>query len=380
LDLYYQKIGGFAVKRNIWRNKKGQIQGVDFALSMIIFLIIFAEVIVLSLNFLEPKYQNLDSRAFESSANQISEVFFASTGYPNDWEYKYSTQFNSFGLREIGTTSLDANKISRINPQALYSLSYQNLKRNLSLEDDIGFQLNLESLFDVSSTLTLSQPTGSINITTSLSDCIVWSFLVAPNNTVIFTQKSQTDTSGDLDLSFPTGVAVLPDGYYTLVVFAQSQTGIYAIDYQEVIIGTETNFGLQFIVQENVLNNGLANIQTTFVGTLTSLSTIILYPYTEGNEQYGNESVVISSPSTSETFDLRIPTNGTCVAIVTADSITGFQRKSFLYPSQLSEKFGTIYGSDLIPENKQIVKIEKIVVIRECLFKAVLYVWPQFLR
>ncbi|MBK5114267.1 MAG: hypothetical protein KGD59_09585 [Candidatus Heimdallarchaeota archaeon] len=368
------------MKRNIWRNKKGQIQGVDFALSMIIFLIIFAEVIVLSLNFLEPKYQNLDSRAFESSANQISEAFFASTGYPNDWEYKYSTQFNSFGLREIGTTSLDANKISRINPQALYSLSYQNLKRNLSLEDDIGFQLNLESLFDVSSILTLSQPTGSINITTSLSDCIVWSFLVAPNNTVIFTQKSQTDTSGDLDLSFPTGVAVLPDGYYTLVVFAQSQTGIYAIDYQEVIIGTETNFGLQFIVQENVLNNGLANIQTSFVGTLTSLSTIILYPYTEGNEQYGNESVVISSPSTSETFDLRIPTNGTCVAIVTADSITGFQRKSFLYPSQLSEKFGTIYGSDLMPENKQIVKIEKIVVIRECLFKAVLYVWPQFLR
>ena len=73
------------MKRNIWRNKKGQIQGVDFALAMIIFMIMFAEVIVLSLNFLEPKYQNLDNRAFESSANQVSEVFFSSTGYPNDW-------------------------------------------------------------------------------------------------------------------------------------------------------------------------------------------------------------------------------------------------------------------------------------------------------
>lgn len=367
------------MKRKIWRNKKGQIQGVDFALAMIIFMIMFAEVIVLSLNFLEPKYQNLDSRAFESSANQVSEVFFTSTGYPNDWEYKYSTEFNSFGLREIGTTSLDANKISRINPRALYSLSYENLKRNLSLENKFGFQLNLESLFDVSSTLTLSQPIGSINITTSLGDCIVWSFVVAPNSSVVFTQKSQTDTSGNLDLSFPTGVAVLPDGHYTLVVFAQSQIGIYAVDYEEVVIGTESNFGLQLIVQENISNNGLANIQTSFVGSLTSLSAIVLFPYTEGNEQFGNESSIISSPSTTETFDLRIPTNGTCVSIVTADSLLGFQRSVFVYPSQLSEKFGTIYGADLLPENKQVVKIEKIVVVRECLFKAVLYVWPQYL-
>ena len=33
------------MKRNIWRNKKGQIQGVDFALAMVIFMIMFAEII-----------------------------------------------------------------------------------------------------------------------------------------------------------------------------------------------------------------------------------------------------------------------------------------------------------------------------------------------
>jgi len=365
--------------RKIRRNKKGQIQGVDFALAMIIFMIMFAEVIVLSLNFLEPKYQNLDNQAFEAQANQVSEVFFASTGYPDDWEYQYSSQFNSFGLREIGTTNLDANKISRINPYAAYSLSYDNLRGNLSIEGGIGFQLIIESIFDVSSTLTLSQPTASIDIVTSIGNCDVWSFIVAPNNSVIYTQKSQTNASGILGLTFPTGIAALPDGVYSLVVFAQSGTGIYAVDYQEVVVGTQTNFGLQLIVQENSANNGLANIQATFAGSFTSLSAIVLYPYAAGNEQFGNESDVVSGPTGTATFDLRIPTNGTCVALTTADSVIGFQRKSFIYPSQLSEKFDTIYGADLIPDNKQVVRVEKIVVIRECLFKAVLYIWPQYL-
>ncbi len=364
--------------RKIWRNKKGQIQGVDFALAMIIFMIMFAEVIVLSLNFLEPKYQNLDNRAFEAQASQVSEAFFASTGYPVDWEYKYSSQFNSFGLREIGSTNLDANKISRINPNAAYSLSYYNLRGNLSLGGNIGFQLIIDSLFDVSSILTMSQPTGIISITTSIGNCDVWSFVVAPNNSVIFTQKSQTDISGILVQTFPTGVAVLPDGVYSLVVFAQSEAGIYAIDYQEVVIGAQTNFGLKLIVQESSANNGLASIQSTFAGAFTSLTAVVVYPYAEGNELYGNESEVVSGPIGSASFDLRIPTNGTCVALVTADSLGGFQRKSFIYPSQLSDKFGTIYGANLIPEDKQVVKIEKIVVIRECLFKAVLYVWPQY--
>ena len=88
--------------RKLFRfNRKGQIRGVDFALSMIIFMIIFAEVIVLTLTFLEPKYQNLGSKAFEDRANQISSAFFISTGYPVYWEYNYDTKFNSFGLRKL---------------------------------------------------------------------------------------------------------------------------------------------------------------------------------------------------------------------------------------------------------------------------------------
>jgi len=362
--------------KRLWRNKKGQIQGVDFALAMIIFMIIFAEVIVLSLSYLQPKYLNLDNQAFESRTSQLSDTFFASTGYPSSWEYSYTTTFNSFGLRQIGTSALDANKISRITPRSLYSISYDNLIGNLTREEDLGFQFTISTLFEANSTLSLTQPLGSINIITSLGNCMTWCFVVAPNSTIIYTHKEGTDSTGLLNLNFDTGSGVLPDGYYTLVVFAESQKGIFAINYDHVIIGTEVNFGLKAIIQENSANNGEAVIQTQFLGAANSLSTIVLYPYQDGAELYGNDSQTITLPSSQEVFNLRIPTNGTCVALVTGINVLGFSRRTYIFPSILTSEFNTVCGPQYIPENESLVKIEQIVVIRECLFKAVLLVWP----
>jgi hypothetical protein len=365
------------MKRNIWRNKKGQIQGVDFALAMIIFMIMFAEIIVLSLSFLEPKYQNLEDRAFQSRADQVADVFFASSGYPNDWEFDYVSEFNSFGLRRISSNELDANKIARINPDSLYSISYTNLKNNLSRELEIGFQFEITSLFDVSSTITLSQPIGTLAVNTSLAYCTIWLFVVAPNSSVIYTDLTQTDGSGYLSVFFPTGSGLLSSGFYSLVVFAKSPGGLFAIDYQEVNTGTETDHGLQMLVQEDLVNNGEAFIQTSNDGTLTSLSATILYPYQAGSELLGNETASITSPGVSESFNLRIPTNGTCVTILSGESASGYSREIFTYPTMLDDKFGTAFGYGIVPENKEAVRFERLVIIRECIFKAVLFVWPE---
>jgi hypothetical protein len=365
------------MKRSIWRNKKGQIQGVDFALAMVIFMIMFAEIIVLTLTFIEPKYANLDVRAFESRAEQVEDVFFSSTGYPNDWEYDYGTQFHSFGLRKISSIELDANKLSRVNPESLYSLSYENLKANISREIDIGFQLSITSLFDISCSMVLSQPMGSIDIETSIGDCIIWVFVVAPNGTIIYTQKTQTDSLGDLALPFTTGAGLLPSGVYTSVVFAKSPSGLYAIDYTEEMVGSDTNLGLKLLVQEEQNSNGLVTIQTTNDGSLTSLQATVLYPYKTGEELMGNETFTIASPGASENFNLRIPTNGTCVTLLTGISATSFSRKTYIFPALLDDDFGTIFGYGIVPENKESIRFERLVVIRECIFKAVLYIWAE---
>lgn len=366
------------MKLAFWRKKKGQIQGVDFALAMIIFMIIFAEVIVLSLSFLQPKYQNLEDRAFETKIDQISDAFFSSTGYPSDWEYDYNTAFSSFGLRSIGSSNLDANKISRINPQSLYRLSYESLIGNISLERDFGFQMHLNSLFDVNGTLSLTQPTATIDILTSIGNCVVWSFVIAPDSTILYTNRAVTDVIGDFSDSFSIGSGTLPNGVYTLVIFAKSSEGHYAIAIDDVVLGAESDLGLKLIVQENQTSNSIASVNTENIGSLSSLSALILYPYPIGGEIYGNESATTSSPNSLVSFNLRIPTNGTSVVLLTGETIPGnFSRKHFLFPTQLNNKFDTIYGEENLPVNKEIVKVEKLVNIRECIFKVVLYVWPE---
>ncbi|MHA1125667.1 MAG: hypothetical protein ACTSO7_08440 [Candidatus Heimdallarchaeota archaeon] len=366
------------MKRFHWRNKKGQIQGVDFALSMIVFMIVFAEVIVLSLSYIEPKYINLEDRAFETRADQISDAFFASAGYPIDWEYNYGIDFNSFGLLKYGTSELDANKISRINPKSLYHLSYESIRGNLSREKDFGFQLTIESLFDVECNLTLVQPIGTVDVTTSVSDCDIWIFVVAPDMTVMFTNRTQTDTSGVYSTTFPIGFGPLPDGYFTLVVFAKNSEGQYAVDYTELIVNDPTDMALRMIVQENENNNGLATIQATNNDTLSSFTATVLFPYQNGEEIYGNETQIINAPTNLETFNLRIPTNGTCVALVNGYTAGGgYDREVFVYPTTLTSDSGTVAGSLFVPEREEVLKIEKIVVIRECIFKAVLFIWPD---
>lgn len=364
------------MKLSIWRNKKGQIQGVDFALAMVIFMIMFAEVIVLSLSYIEPKFQNLDDQAFQSQANQISEMFFGSTGYPSHWEYNLTTQFNSFGLREMGSTSLDANKLSRINSRGLYFLDYDNLKGNLSQERNFGFQLHIESMFDVNGSLTMAIPTSTIDISTTVGNCIVWSFLVGPDSTVLYTNRSVTDSTGSLTNTFT--LAAIPNGFYTLVVFAQSREGYYAVDVKNGVVGSETYMGLKLLVQEQEHNNGIAEITTENDGTLTSLTAVNLFPYKIGEENSGNASITLPTPATNEILNLRLPTNGTCVTLLTGiNGASEFSRRYFVFPSQLSDKFGTIFGDDILPDNIGLFKTEKLVIIRQCIFKAVFYVWPE---
>ena len=156
-----------------------------------------------------------------------------------------------------------------------------------------------------------------------------------------------------------------------------SQEGVFALDYYTGVFGsTFTDFSLSLIVQEDQTNNGRAVVQTTNSGSVTSLTATIVYPFLNGEEMMGNETVTINSPTSTETFNLRLPTNGTCFVILTGNSAAGTDREIFTYPTMMNEDFGTSFGDDSIPETKQIVKIDKLVTIRDCLFKAVLYVWP----
>ncbi len=136
--------------------------------------------------------------------------------------------------------------------------------------------------------------------------------------------------------------------------------------------------GLKLLVQEQEDNNGIATINTENDGTLASLTVMNLFPYKIGEENFGNESITIAAPTTNEVLNLRLPTNGTCVTLLTGiNGASEYSRRTFVFPSQLSDKFGTIYGDNVLPNNVEIFKTEKLVIIRQCIFKAVFYIWSE---
>ncbi|TFG01479.1 MAG: hypothetical protein EU542_06880 [Promethearchaeota archaeon] len=358
-------------------SKKGQIQGVDFALAMMIFMIMFAEVLVLSFSFMEPKFQNLNDSAFQTRADQLTKSFFSSSGYPQQWEYQYDDSFNSFGLRETSSNSLDGNKIARINPNALYGLSYQSLRGNISNEGNTNFQFSLNYLIEVNVTLELTQPDASVEITTSSVNCPIWGFYIDPNGIIGIAQKAVTDNQGEYSFTVPIGSGTLPNGHYTLVVFAEKENGHIGIGYDQVIMGSESELGLELLVQENENSNGQMKVQTKNNGGLASLWATIVYPFPGGSPPLSTTENIPTS-ATEETTLLPSPTNGSCVVLLTGETASGnFERKIAIYPTPLNGNFNTIVGPTNLPNSESVIRIEKIVAIRECVFQAVLYIWEE---
>lgn len=366
----------------LWRNKKGEVRGVDFALAMMIFMIIFAEVLVLSLSFLEPKYQNIDKRAFQAKTEQISEAFFSSAGDSPDWEYDYINNPDLFGLKGVNSPTIDPDKLSRINPQALDSLSYGFIRNSFSKQEDIGLRFIFDSLFDVN--VSLEEEDGD-NITgrveTSIGDCSLWIFGVLPNGTNPLEARIRDKTDSQGDYSLTISKAGITEGNYSVVVFAKSQEGHYSIGYDSYKIGNvqDADFGLKLLVQEEPGNNGQARIRAMATEEgLQPLRATILYPFPLGRSGLASNTTTEWGMA-NEIFNttLRMPTNGTSVIVLTGENNGGlFDRKVYLYPSLLCAEYNTIFeGEESFPGD--IIKIERIIMIRKCFFKAVLYIWQE---
>ena len=171
------------------------------------------------------------------------------------------------------------------------------------------------------------------------------------------------------------------NGNFSIVVFAESVRGHFAVAYESIMLGlpsTDPDLGLDLIVQEEPGNNGQARLRAEQGSGSVSLRATILSPFPDS----GTGAVATTTSWTAVsgplyTTNLRLPTNGTCVAILTGESSSGnFARKFFIFPSIFSDELGTTFGGDEVT-NVDVIKFERIVIIRECLFKAVLYIWPQ---
>ncbi|MGB9960215.1 MAG: hypothetical protein ACPLKQ_06825 [Candidatus Bathyarchaeales archaeon] len=171
--------------------------------------------------------------AFDAEAaerfREIAEYMLLSPGWPSNWGQD-KTVPETFGLAEAcaeNAYTLDLDKVSRLNSENLYALTYAQIFASLGIQD-VSFRLEIKPVFDVCINLTealenTDQTTYKFKVLTEKNGAAVSAalryYVVAEN----FLETSPIyDSDGEVHLNVTVPNAV--NGPALLVVFAKSSS------------------------------------------------------------------------------------------------------------------------------------------------------------
>jgi len=87
---------------------------------------------------------------------EISKYLLLSDGTPSNWGQDYQAILETFGLAKTGSNNpyeLDIDKVSRLNNENFYALSYAQIFAVMKMSD-ISFRIEIKPIFDISANLT----------------------------------------------------------------------------------------------------------------------------------------------------------------------------------------------------------------------------------
>lgn len=196
-------------------------------------------------------YPFMDGLAHKNDSErlqQIAQYILLSTGSPSDWGNSRSVVPSSFGLALNDTVqySLDADKVTRLNNENRYAITYAQLFGAMEVSN-IALKISIQPAFNTSIALLSSVNEGnlttySFKITTENSGLAVVSdlssYFVVRNymdNTVI-----STDSSGKGVASFTVSNSVNADAL--LIVFARATANPSVVSYGVYSFGHNATF------------------------------------------------------------------------------------------------------------------------------------------
>jgi len=106
---------------------------------------------VLTTNLVSPHLKALEDVNEEEYLRKIVEHTLVNTGNPSDWGRNQSINPESFGLAKDNSVifELDADKVSRLNNQSVYALSYLEMLQSLRLKN-VALQFDFSQMIEVS--------------------------------------------------------------------------------------------------------------------------------------------------------------------------------------------------------------------------------------
>lgn len=191
-----------------------------------------------------PYMSNLQDLNEEEYSRKIVEYILVNSGSPVNWGQNQSATPEAFGLAKDGsfTYELDRDKVSRLNSQNTYALSYLEILEALRVEK-VALRIALSQIMNVSITLNSNETVGdsttySFNVSVRRDQAPVATSLhcyIVANNFLNDTYSSTSSSGeGDVDVEIPNA----SNGTALFIVFARAAyddrvtaQGVYAFGH-----------------------------------------------------------------------------------------------------------------------------------------------------
>ena len=123
-----------------------------FACSLMTLLVLTAMVGLSTTLF--PYVEESTESNFEERCLQLAKHIILTAGYPSNWGENATVILQSFGLAEEGEAyALNVDKVSRLNPENAYALSYVEILDCLKVSD-VVFQISVKPVFNIQVNMT----------------------------------------------------------------------------------------------------------------------------------------------------------------------------------------------------------------------------------
>lgn len=329
-----------------------------FACTLMVSVVIMATVSVTGTMMIRINSWNHMNK--ESYLTSIADNILSSKGFPADWGSNGNVKPEEFGLAESSSAStieLDLDKVSRLNPENYFSLSYTDILTAARLTN-IAMSISMSQIMQIAISLSSSTSQGNYTFKVTVNQdsgpvtaSLHW-YAVARNFLQHQYSNTSTDGVGYVNVQIPNE----SNGTVALIVFARA-----AQDPMMTAYGVQLfSHSSQEPLQDNTFLD-LSPLNYTLYLGLKSANTTVESSYAFS---YGYQANLTKISNTSYTIPRMLDSSPT-VLVVTGLNQSDFFAEWTAYPQV---PFRT--GSDFT--NSESHTFSYVVIIKDTLYKLTL--------
>ncbi|MHA1684827.1 MAG: hypothetical protein ACTSYD_00315 [Candidatus Heimdallarchaeaceae archaeon] len=377
-------------RKKLWKNKRGQVRGVDFALAMLIFIIAFSQVILVLTSLMFPTLNQMETYSAEQEMNKVYQNVYYSKGTPENWAFLPSSDLTNFrlGLYSTSEDGLDFSKINRLvsDISEYWRITYVKAKTSYSLIRDFSIEivspLRLE-VTGVSISFNTITVRGEVyHYTTLLEGAEITTFAINQDNQVAMNYTT-TKLIGN-KVSFLSTMDLTSSNAYSIVVFA-TFGGIYQ-DYRVLRLEKEatsldysfTNFDFRpFAYQSQTVSTTAVDVSYLRSPTSDEATAFIFYPYQSDRINYINKSLTKASTEEGDIYQgtqIPIPAKGLAIVLIQEIDSGEYKAGYIGLPMFLSNREGGIFAPSNTPSGTHL-SMSHLIPVRGVLVQCFIKYW-----